>query len=81
MIVSQHQVVTSETNPLTEITHSQSSFQKGNLAGTIKQLADVDQLVRVELIRERHQQRLNDLVTRLKDEHTWLIDESLFELP
>ncbi len=47
--------------------------------GTIKELADVADRVRNELIRERHLQRLDDLITRLKDEHSWQIDETHFE--
>jgi peptidyl-prolyl cis-trans isomerase C len=47
--------------------------------GTVQELADVEQRVRIELIRERHVQRLDDLITRLKDDHSWHIDETLFE--
>lgn len=47
--------------------------------GTVKELGDVAERVRIELIRERHLQRLDDLITRLKDEHSWQIDETHFE--
>ncbi len=47
--------------------------------GTVQELADVEQRVRIELIRERHEQRLDDLITRLKEDHSWQIDETHFE--
>ena len=47
--------------------------------GTVKELVDVEQQIRVELIRERHLQRLDALITRLKDDHSWQIDETLLE--
>lgn len=47
--------------------------------GTVRELADVEERVRMELIRERHLQRLEDLITRLKEDHSWQIDETYFE--
>lgn len=47
--------------------------------GTVQELADVEQRIRIELVREKHVQRLDDLITRLKDDHSWQIDETLFE--
>ncbi len=47
--------------------------------GTVKELVDVEPQFRVELIRERHLQRLDALITRLKDDHSWQIDETLLE--